>query len=74
MSPEEALAYLDNEEKVDQAVFQETVWSFVSDKITFKAPETEPPSTPPTATEAPPTDDQEEKDYEEDYDYGQWSC
>ena len=74
MSLEEALAYLDNEEKVDQTVFQETVWSFVSDKITFEPPETEPPSTPPTATEAPPTDDQEEKDYEEDYDYGQWSC
>lgn len=74
MSLEEALAYLDNEEKVDQTVFQETVWSFVSDKITFELPETEPPSTLPTATEAPPTDDQDERDYEEDYDYGQWSC
>lgn len=71
MSLEEALAYLDNEERVDETVFKDSVWSFVSDKITFESAETEPPTAPPIQTEAPPTDDTGEKDYEEDFDYGQ---
>ena len=67
------MAYLDNEERVDETVFKDTVWAFVSDKITFEPPETEPPTAPPTATETPPTDEaaaEKEGDYEEDYDYG----
>ncbi|CAI8057324.1 Glucosidase 2 subunit beta [Geodia barretti] len=69
VSLEEALAYLDNEERVDETVFKDSVWSFVSDKITFEPAETEPPTALPIQTDAPPTDDTGEKDYEEDYDY-----
>lgn len=63
------MAYLNNQESVDFPVFLESVWSFVSDKITFE------PLVPPTeatlpSTKAPPPDDAGEEDVE-DYDYGE---
>ena len=70
VSLEEAMAYLDNQESVNEDVFKETVWSFISDKITFEPPETQPPTAPPPPTEAPPTDDEGERD-DDDYDYGE---
>ena len=71
VSLEEAMAYLDNQETVDETIFRDSVWSFVSDKITFKPTETETPSAPPTEAPPPPPDDQGEKDYDGDYDYGE---
>ena len=67
VSLEEAMAYLDNQESVDVDVFRDSVWSFVSDKITFDLPETEPPSAPAPPTEAPPPDDLEDYDDYDDY-------
>lgn len=66
------MAYLDNQQQVDLTVFRDSVWSFISDKITFEPPVTEAPP-----TETPPPDDYqegepgiEEEEEEEDYDYG----
>lgn len=64
------MAYLNNEEMVDLSVFRDSVWSFVSDKITFEPPQIEPVEATPPPTEAPPLDDQSEDNYD-DYDYGE---
>ena len=65
------MAYLDNQESVNLSMFQDTVWSFISDKITFEPPEMETVIATPPPTEATPIDDTGVEDDFDDYDYGE---
>ncbi len=67
VSREEALEYLDNEEKVEFEAFVERVWGVVSDKCQFQPPEGTQGEDPNEA-EWQAEEEEEEEEEEEDYD------